>query len=57
MSGKPVTVRRELRRDKAECPNLPKGQRCAVCGGTYICLRSDLPKAGKSSKAPEGDKR
>lgn len=26
------------------CPNLPKGQRCPLCGGAYICLQSARKK-------------
>lgn len=29
----------------APCPNLPKGTRCPLCGGAYICLQSNRPKA------------
>ena len=21
------------------CPNLPKGKRCPLCGGAYVCLQ------------------
>jgi hypothetical protein len=24
---------------KVECPNLPKGEPCPVCGGAYVCLK------------------
>lgn len=32
-------------RRKMMCPDQPKGQRCTVCGGSYVCLKSKLPKA------------
>jgi hypothetical protein len=32
------------RRLKKPCPDLPKGQRCGLCGGTYVCLQPERKK-------------
>lgn len=34
---------------KALCPDLPKGRRCPLCGGAYVCLQSWRAKATGSA--------
>lgn len=28
------------KKDGKLCPNTPKGTRCPLCGGSYVCLQS-----------------
>lgn len=28
------------RENSKPCPNTPKGARCPLCGGSYVCLQS-----------------
>jgi hypothetical protein len=39
------------RKDNRPCPNRPKGERCPVCGGSYVCLHSWRPKKLTGKKA------
>lgn len=34
---------------KKPCPDLPKGQRCPLCGGAYVCLQPKRPKPVKAT--------
>lgn len=35
------------------CPNLPKGVKCPLCAGTYLCLQSWRRKAPVPQTVPE----
>ena len=44
MNGIPAETRQPAQgknlRPRKPCPDLPKGQRCHLCGGEFICLQS-----------------
>lgn len=44
--SKPVIPGHPNGRDKP-CPNLPKGPRCPLCGGAFVCLQTWRKKKGQ----------
>lgn len=46
MTTKPAT-KPATKRPRKPCPNPPKGSRCPLCGGEFVCLQSWRKKATK----------